>query len=240
MSNDNWVRSAIRGTLGDKCAIATPRYRPTGSIDDRVHALLNSGHLYHDKARDFVALTGAGRRVMGYPQLDTEIAYDPNVIPDLERQAAAAIMAREPDLLRAHMAALASLDRRLQRACEEEFVLREPVEPLLRDGAYPSAEAVCAAISNLHYGALVEFRKLGATWVAITGMDIDNVKAALRNGAGRMTWPDIMEVLIDWGLEPAPWMAAMARDAHCPECLGMLRKRGLTEEQMIEGVCGRE
>jgi len=34
-------------------------------------------------------------------------------------------------------------------------------------------------------------------------------------------------------------MAAMARDAHCPECLGMLRERGLTEQQMIEGVCSR-
>ena len=238
MSNDQ-TRSLIYGVLGDRCAIQMPQGPGTGYDRDCVDRLISSGHLYHDKDCDFVALTDAGRQVMGLPLLRCDLVYDPNVIPDLERQAAAAIMAREPDLLRAHMAALASLDRRLLRACEEEFVLREPVEPLLRDGAYPSAEAVCAAIANLHYGAIVEFSKLGATWEAITGMELDNVKAALRKGAGRMGWPDIVEALIDWGLEPAPWMAAMARDAHCPECLGMLRERGLTEQQMIEGVCSR-
>ena len=236
--SENATRHRIMPLMGDKCAIATPRFRATGSIDEDACILLSSGHLYHDKDCDFVALTDAGRRIMGLHPLETGVVYDPNVIPDLERQTAAAIMGREPDLLRTHMAALASLDKRLLRACEEKFVLREPVQPLLRDGAYPSAGAVCAAIANLHYGALVEFRKLGATWVEITGMDIDDVKAALRKGAGRMGWPDILEALIDWDLQPAPWMAAMARDAHCPECLGMLRKRGLTEEQMMEGVCG--
>jgi hypothetical protein len=206
--------------LGDKCAVKMPRGPLTGRERSEIDSLLASGHLYHDKDCDFVALTDAGRAAMGLPRLRCDLVYDANVIPGLERQAAAAIMAREPDLLRAHIACLESLDRRLLRACQEEFVLREPVEPLLCDGAYPSAEAVCAAIANLHYGALVEFRKLGATWVAITGMDIDDVKVALRKGAGKMGWPDILETLIDWGLEPAPWMAAMARDARCPECLG--------------------
>lgn len=227
---ENEVRCSIQFVLGEKCAVKMPRGPCLGRERSEIDSLLSSGHLYHDKDCDFVALTDAGRAAMGLPRLRCDLVYDANVIPGLERQAAAAIMAREPDLLRAHIACLESLDRRLLRACQEEFVLREPVEPLLCDGAYPSAEAVCAAIANLHYGALVEFRKLGATWVAITGMDIDDVKVALRKGAGKMGWPDILETLIDWGLEPAPWMAAMARDARCPECLGMMRKRGMTEE----------
>lgn len=58
---ENEVRCSIQFVLGEKCAVKIPRGPLTGRERSEIGRLISSGHLYHERDCDFVALTAAVR-----------------------------------------------------------------------------------------------------------------------------------------------------------------------------------
>lgn len=153
---------------------------------------------------------------------------------DIERDIAERCMDGDRAGLRRSIATLSGLDSRLCELTRRQ-VLTESVATLLEAGAQPTPHTITYAIRHGHVDALREMLK----YISLDGEYRCFVVPELR-GALSKTWgTQTLELLLDAGIEPSQELARAAAAGQNSDALRLLRERGLTEDELIQGVCAK-
>lgn len=158
-------------------------------------------------------------------------------IPDIERRMVQAIMAGDREDLRVSIGILMSMDRALEDGLREVELIRKGIEA----GAHPSATAVRSAIrarSPERLNALLEGR--GTNNVEALGACCETLRSITPTpNVHENAEMECLPLLLDNGMVPCVELASAAAAGRRSRVLALLRERGLTEQELIEGVCGR-
>lgn len=153
---------------------------------------------------------------------------------DIERDIASAAMDGDRAGLRKAVDCLRHLDGCLFDLVSRQTIT-ESVATLLEAGAYPTPRALSSAIRRGHVDAVREMLQYVSLDAEYRGFAVP----ALQDVLGETWGTEALMVLLDSGLGPSPELARAAQLGHNSDALRLLRERGLTEEDLIQGVCAR-